>query len=130
MAAESLGGLGEVPHGQLAQFEARYRFFFHPVRYTSLGLAVCEAMMVGLPIVGLATTELATVVENGRTGFISTNVEELIDRMQQLIADPQLAHRLSRAAREQAQARFGIDRFIRDWNLAFDRVVSHCLVSR
>jgi NAD(P)-dependent dehydrogenase (short-subunit alcohol dehydrogenase family) len=30
-----------------------------PVRYTSLGLAVCEAMMLGLPIIGLATTETA-----------------------------------------------------------------------
>jgi len=40
------------------------RFFFNPIRYTSLGLAVCEAMMVGMPIIGLATTEMATTVQN------------------------------------------------------------------
>src|SRR4051812_19483405 len=61
MDAESLGGLGEVPPRDLAKFEARYRFFFNPIRYTSLGLAVIEAMMIGLPVVGLATTEMATV---------------------------------------------------------------------
>ncbi|MBD2021717.1 glycosyltransferase family 4 protein [Leptolyngbya sp. FACHB-36] len=124
MGAESLGGLGEVPHAQLAEFESHYRFFFHPVRYTSLGLAVCEAMMVGLPIVGLATTELATVIENGVSGYISTNPDELIDRMQQLLADPAAAKRLGDAARDTARSRFGIDRFIQDWNTAFERVVS------
>lgn len=124
MDAASLGGLGEIPHGRLAEFASHYRFFFHPVRYTSLGLAVCEAMMAGLPIVGLATTELATVVESGVSGYISTNLDELIDCMQELLADPQLARRLSQGAKAKAADRFGIDRFIRDWNLAFDRAIA------
>src|SRR5574337_1049449 len=48
MGSEELGGLGEVAHDRLAQFEARYRFLFNPIRYTSLGLAVCEAMLLGM----------------------------------------------------------------------------------
>src|SRR5581483_3611457 len=55
MDAEALGGLGEISPPLLPEFEARYRLFFHPVRYTSLGMALCEAMMIGMPIVGLAT---------------------------------------------------------------------------
>lgn len=129
MDAECLGGLGEVPHGQLPQFQSRYRFFFHPVRYTSLGLAVCEAMMVGLPIVGLATTELATVVENGVSGYISTDIRELTDRMRALLTDPALAQRLSEGASAQASNRFGIDRFVRDWNQAFDRAITRSALS-
>ncbi|MGL4621257.1 glycosyltransferase [Chroococcidiopsis sp.] len=127
MDAESLGGLGEVPHAQLAQFTAKYRFFFHPVRYTSLGLAVCEAMMVGLPIVGLATTELATVVENGISGYIDTDLDRLIEQMRSLIANPDLAHYLSAGARQQAQKRFNIQRFTRDWDEAFFSVVQRSL---
>lgn len=123
MDAESLGGLGEVPHPQLPAFQARYRFFFHPVRYTSLGLAVCEAMMIGLPIVGLATTELATVIENGVSGHIDTNLEALVDRMQALIADPQQARCLSEGARAQAQSRFSIQRFMGDWQQAFEQAI-------
>ncbi|OWY69303.1 LPS biosynthesis transferase [cyanobacterium TDX16] len=127
MDAESLGGLGEVPHAQLAQFTAKYRFFFHPVRYTSLGLAVCEAMMVGLPIVGLATTELATVVENGISGYIDTDLDRLIEQMRSLIANPDLAHYLSAGARQQAQKRFNIQRFTRNWDEAFFSVVQRSL---
>ncbi|HEY9697789.1 MAG TPA: glycosyltransferase [Trichocoleus sp.] len=124
MDAESLGGLGEIPHTQLPAFEANYRFFFHPVRYTSLGLALCEAMMLGLPIVGLATTELATVIQNGVSGYIDTNVDILIDRMQQLIADPVHARQLGVGAKEQARSRFSIQRFIQDWNEAFEQAMS------
>lgn len=124
MDAESLGGLGEIPHDQLPAFEANYRFFFHPVRYTSLGLALCEAMMLGLPIVGLATTELSTVIQNGVSGYIDTNVNTLIDRMQQLIADPVHAKQLGAGAKEQARSRFNIQRFIHDWNEAFEQAIS------
>jgi len=127
MGAESFGGLGEVPHAQLPQFSARYRFFFHPVRYTSLGLAVCEAMMVGLPIVSLATTELVTVVENGISGYIDTDLDRLIEQMRSLIADPALANRLSVGAKQQAQKRFNIQRFTHDWNEAFLSVVHRSL---
>jgi len=124
MDAESMGGIGEVTHLQLPAFEARYRFFFHPVRYTSLGLAVCEAMMLGIPIVGLATTELATVVKNNVSGFVDTNVNALVDRMQMLIDNPEAAQQLSKGAREQARSRYGIDRFVRDWNAAFEQAMS------
>ncbi|MGI0484554.1 glycosyltransferase [Pantanalinema rosaneae CENA516] len=125
MQAELLGGLGEVPHLQLPEFQSRYRFFFHPVRYTSLGLAVCEAMMIGLPIVGLATTELTTVIENGVSGYIDTNIEQLIERMRELIVDPAKAHRLGAAAQEQARSRFNIQRFTQDWQQAFERAIDY-----
>jgi hypothetical protein len=123
MDAESLDGLGEVPPRELANFEARYRFFFNPIRYTSLGLAVIEAMMIGLPIVGLATTEMATVVENGVSGFISTDVGHLIEPMRDLLADHGKARRLGEQARRAALERFSIERFSREWEDAFSTVV-------
>jgi glycosyltransferase involved in cell wall biosynthesis len=115
MAAEELGGVGEVQPTKLAAFEARYRFFFNPIRYTSLGLAVCEAMTIGLPIVGLATTEMATAIENGVSGYVDTNLDKLIGRMRGLLADPSEARRLGEGARRYALERFDIRRFARDW---------------
>lgn len=119
MDAESLDGIGEVPPPELPAFMARYRFFFHPVRYTSLGLAVLEAMTLGLPIVGLATTELVTVIENGVHGFIDTDVRKLIEPMRRLLADPDLARRLGENARRLALERFGIEQFAHEWEQTF-----------
>lgn len=119
IGSSALGGLGEIKHDRLSEFESRYRFFFNPIRYTSLGLAVCEAMAIGMPIIGLATTEMVTVVENGVSGYVDTNLDRLVERMHELLKDPSEAHRLSKGARRQAQERFNIQRFVRDWDEAF-----------
>ncbi|HEX5367419.1 MAG TPA: glycosyltransferase family 4 protein [Acidimicrobiales bacterium] len=116
MGSEELGGLGEVPPPDLARAMAPYRFYFHPVRYTSLGLSLCEAMTVGLPVVALATTEVPTIVEDGLNGFASTDEGHLVEAMRALVADPGLARRVGDAGRATAAARFSIDRFVRDWD--------------
>lgn len=122
MGALEAGGVGEIQHAQLPAFSAQYRFFFNPIRYTSLGLAVIEAMMIGMPIVGLATTEMATVIDNGVSGYVNTDVNILIARMQEMLADPDHARRLGESARRYARERFHIDRFVHDWNDAFHAV--------
>ena len=124
MSSEKLNGLGEVQHEQLPAFASRYRFFFNPIRYTSLGLAVCEAMMVGLPVIGLATTEMVTVVENGVSGYINTDVGKLMKAMHRLLNDPGEAQKLSEGALLRARSRFNIERFTHDWDEAFKSVIS------
>lgn len=123
MESEALNGLGDIPHVQLHRIEARYRFFFHPIRYTSLALALLEAMMIGLPIVCLATTELPTTVEDGYSGFISNNLDYLIERMRFLLDHPDKARELGRNARQVALERFNIKRFVQDWESAFRWVI-------
>ncbi|RZL04269.1 MAG: glycosyltransferase [Rubrivivax sp.] len=115
MGAERMGGAGEVVNHQLPATMAAHRFFFNPIRYTSLGLSIIEAMMVGMPIVGLATTELVTVIRDGENGFIDTRIDRLVDAMNHLLKDPAEAKRLGDAARETALERFNIDRFVNDW---------------
>jgi len=118
MGAEHVGGHGEVPNAELPAFMARHRFFFNPIRYTSLGLSIIEAMMVGLPIVGLATTELVSVIRNGENGFVDTRPERLVEAMQRLLEDPAEARHLGEAARRTAEERFGMQRFVADWMAA------------
>jgi len=122
MHAEALGGLGEVRRTELPAFAAPYRFFFNPIRYTSLGLAMIEAMMIGMPIVAFATTEIPVVLEDRRSGILATDLPRLVGGMEALLADRGLAARLGAAAREIAVERFSIDRFARDWTRAFEDV--------
>jgi glycosyltransferase involved in cell wall biosynthesis len=119
MESAEIGGMGPIPLTQLWEMETRYRFFFNPIRYTSLGLAVLEAMAVGLPIVGLATTEMVSAVRNGINGYVETNVSALIEHMQRLLVDHDEAAELSKGARHIARERFGIERFARDWDETF-----------
>jgi hypothetical protein len=112
-------GLGEVLHPQLPKFQSQYRFFFNPIRYTSLGLAVCEAMMLGIPVVGLATTELSAVIDNGYSGFIHTDIDYLVEKMNLLLEDAALAAEIGNNGREVALQRFNIRRFTAEWEDVF-----------
>jgi len=119
MMTEEFDGLGDVPYRHLHRLVTRYRFLFSPIRYTSLPLAVIEGLTIGMPIIALATTELPTVIENGKHGYISCHIDELVQHMQRLLRDPTEAQRLGQNARQLAQERFSLDRFRRDWNEAF-----------
>ena len=80
--------------------------------------------MLGMPIVGLATTEMAAAVENGVSGYVDTDVDRLIARMRALLADPDEARRLGEGARRAARERFDIRRFADDWDRAFRLVTA------
>jgi len=117
------GGLGEVLNPQLPEFISHYRFFFNPIRYTSFGLAVCEAMMTGMPVVALATTEYATVIKDGQSGFIDTDIDKLIQNMKLLINDPMQGRLLGEEARRVAKNKFTIDRFTKEWKQTFEEII-------
>jgi glycosyltransferase involved in cell wall biosynthesis len=124
MGSDEVGGLGEVPFDELPAFAARYRFLFNPIRYTSLGLAVLEAMAIGMPVIALATAEYAVAIENGVSGFVDTSADRLVERMLTLLADPQLARRLGDGARRRAQERFSLERFAREWDRTLREVAA------
>lgn len=109
------GGTGEVRNDELPGLMAAHRFFFTPIRYTSLGLAIIEAMMAGVPVVGLSTTELSTVIQNGVNGLIHTRPAWLVEAMHYLLEHPQAARHLGEQGRRTAMERFGIGRFVADW---------------
>jgi glycosyltransferase involved in cell wall biosynthesis len=122
MGSGELGGIGEVDHPQLPALAARYRFLFSPVRYSSLSLSTIEAMMAGVPVVALATAEMATVIAHGVSGFTVTDTRRLAEAMRALLRDRGLAERLGAAGRRTALERFSIARFSADWDAALRHV--------
>lgn len=116
-------GLGEVLHPVLPQFISKYRFFFNPIRYTSHGLAVCEAMMLGIPVIGMATTEMPTVIENNRNGFIHTDIDQLILKMKELLNNKNTAISLGQEGRKTALERYNIKRFVNNWEDTFKQAI-------
>lgn len=122
MGATEVGGAGEVDPLAVVDLVAEHRFLFSPIRFTSLGLGILEAMAAGVPVVGLATTELPTVVRDGIDGFIDTDLDRLVQNGRRLLSDRELAVEMGARARERVAGRFGLDRFVRDWTHLLDEV--------
>jgi hypothetical protein len=107
--------VGDVPLSRMHPVLAQRRVYLHPLRWTSLGLALLEAMHLGMPVVALAATEVPRAVPP-EAGAVSTDVGELVAAARTLLADPDEARRRGRIAREAALARYGHARFLRDWD--------------
>jgi glycosyltransferase involved in cell wall biosynthesis len=108
-------GARDLPHDELHDEMARRRVYVHPIRWTSLGLSLLEAMHLGMPVVALATTEVVEAVPP-EAGAISTNVDVLTAALARLVADPEEARERGRAARAAALSRYGLERFLAEWD--------------
>jgi glycosyltransferase involved in cell wall biosynthesis len=100
---------------------ARRRVYLHPFRWTSLGLALVEAMHLGMPVVALATTEAVRAVP-AEAGVCSTRLDELTAAVRRYLHDPSAAAAAGRAARSAALDRYGLGRFLADWDSLFKEV--------
>jgi glycosyltransferase involved in cell wall biosynthesis len=80
-------------------------------------------MHLGMPVVALATTEAHEAVPPG-TGVCSTDVDRLVRELRVLVAEPDRARELGAAGRAHVLQRYGLDRFLADWDGVLDRVVA------
>jgi glycosyltransferase involved in cell wall biosynthesis len=115
MDAARLGGIDDVPQGELHTEIARRRVYVHPIRWTSLGLSLIEAMQLGMPVVALATTEAPEAVPP-QAGVLSTRVDMLAQAIRDYMSDPDRALAAGREARRAACRRYGLERFLNEWD--------------
>jgi glycosyltransferase involved in cell wall biosynthesis len=121
--AAALGGIEDLPQDALHTELARRRCYLHPIRWTSLGLSLIEAMHLGLPVVALATTEAVEAVP-GAAGVVSTRVDRLAEGVRHFLRDPEAARDAGLAARAHALERFGLERFLSDWDDLLEEVIT------
>ena len=125
----ALGHPAVTPHDDLETQDqmhtevARRRVYLHPMRWTSLGLSLIEAMHLAMPVVALAATEVVEAVPAG-AGVISTNPDRLLAAFGRYLDDPDAAADAGRHARRAAVERYGLARFLQDWDALLESVVS------
>ena len=122
MDAAPLGGIENLAQDRLHDELARRRLYLHPIRWTSLGLSLIEAMHLAMPVVALATTEVPAAVPSD-AGVVSTNVETLVEASRTLLQDPKRCAAMGRRAREHALEHYGLERFLRDWDDLFEELI-------
>ncbi|WP_309131483.1 glycosyltransferase [Brevibacterium sp.] len=115
---------GDIPLAELHPLVAKRRAYLHPVRWTSLGLSLLEAMHLGMPVIVLAATEAIRAVPP-EAGLLTTDPREMVDMARRLIADPALADDMGQAARAHALQRYGLPRFLREWDELLTEVADH-----
>lgn len=109
---------GNLSPNQLYDAMSERRVYLHLNRWTSLGLSLIQAMLLGMPVVVLDTTEASRAVP-ATAGARSTDITELVTATRALLNDPDEALSRGLIARRAALDRYGLPRFLHDWDLAF-----------
>jgi hypothetical protein len=115
LPADRLTSHDDVPQDRMHAELGRRRAYLHLCRWTSLGLSLIEAMTMGMPVVALAATEAVEAVPPS-AGALSTRVEALLDAAGRFIEEPAVARLAGAEARAAARDRYGLDRFLADWD--------------
>jgi len=80
-------------------------------------------MHLGMPVVALATTEAVEAVPPG-AGVLSTRPEVLAGAARRYLAEPEAAAEDGARARQAALGRYGLKRFLNDWERVMTEVRS------
>jgi glycosyltransferase involved in cell wall biosynthesis len=115
LAGDRITAYDDLPQARMHAAVAQRRAYLHLCRWTSLGLSLIEAMQMGMPVIALATTEAVAAVPPG-AGVLATRVDTLVEAAQWLIDEPEQGCLLGTRAREVSLARYGLDRFLADWD--------------
>lgn len=80
--------------------------FVFPSRYEGFGIALVEAMRMGLPSVSFATDGPRDILKDSVTGFLVRNhdTEEFANRISQLIEKPEIRRSMGAKAKQAAEA--------------------------
>ena len=119
LGPDHLTHIGDVPLSRMQPMLAERRVYLHPNRWTSLGLALLEAMHLGMPVVVLAATEALRAVPP-EVGALSTDIDRLAAEARRLLEDPDAAAAAGRAGRAFALEHYGLERFLARWNDVLD----------
>lgn len=106
---------GLVTQDEMHSELARRRVYLHPMRWTSLGLSLIEAMHLAMPVIAVAATETGAAVPPA-AGVLSADPERLHAAFRTFLHEPEAARSAGVAARSVALARYGLQRFLHDWD--------------
>jgi glycosyltransferase involved in cell wall biosynthesis len=85
--------------------------YLSTARWEGMPVSVLEAMSVGVPLVLSECDGNRDVVRDGETGYLFRSIDEAVQRIEMLSADPGLGTRLTQAARQDFDRRFSFDRY-------------------
>ena len=121
-----LGGRVQIWEGVAEEeFFKGVDIYVQPSLSEAFGVAICQAMSYGLPVVASKVGGVREVVEEGRTGILvpCANSQALIQAIKKLIENKKLAGKMGQAGRRRVEKYFTLERMVKET----EEVYQNCL---
>ncbi len=103
--------LGAIPYEEVPDVYGICDVFVTASQSETQGLTYIEAMASGLPVICIKDSSVDGVVVNGETGWQCEGVEEICNKVQQVLQDKDSWQRYSRAAKQLAHTGYSREVF-------------------
>lgn len=110
---------------QIEEITGLADLYLLPSELESFGLSALEAMACGVPVIGSDAGGLPEVVKHGETGYLLPvgDVEGMAARAIEILRDDRLRRSMGAAARRRAEALFGAERIVGQYERYYERVL-------
>lgn len=101
-----------------------FDIYVQPSLSESFGLAILQAMSVGLPIVATNTGGIPEVVTANKSGILVEpgKSDALSDAILKLLRDPEKAKKMGKLSKEDAQIKFSLDDMVKETEQVYESV--------
>jgi len=115
---------GMVPPTEIAKYYRLGDVFVSASQSETQGLTYMEAMVSGLPVVAKADPCLNGIVRDNDNGFQYHSFAEFKDRIEQILTEDTLRHKLGQNAAISVRERFSVGRFSQDVAALYGKLVN------
>ena len=116
-----------VYHREMPEHIGRAAIVVLPSRTEGVPRVLLEAMAAGKPRIASDVGGISTIIDDGGDGFLfqSENLEQLTERLDRLMSDPQLRTSFGEAARKRALKEFTLDCYVERISQFYLDVIAH-----
>lgn len=109
--------LGELPNVKAKQLMSGFDVFVLSSRFEGLPLTVIEAMFAGLPIIAGNVGGIPELISDSKNGFLvnAGSVDELVQKMEYFIENPDQAISMGREGKKIAQEKFTLEKMVANY---------------
>ncbi len=122
--------LGQIPRARCIEHMARASMLVMPsLWYETFGLTIAEAFACGTPVIASRLGVMAEHIIDGENGLLFTpgSSTELAARVRELLANPDRAAEMGRAARRTYEARFTPEANLHQLLAIYEEAVADCV---
>ena len=86
-------------------------------------ISLVEAASAGLPLIGEDVGSVSEVIQNTVNGFLTNSLDSRLSAVQRLARDPEMRHRMGKAAKITASELFGVEQFLATHSQAYEKAL-------
>lgn len=116
----------------IEKYLTKFDLYVQPSLSESFGLAIVQAMSVGLPVVASNAGGIPEVVTDGKSGILVEPAKPklLAAAIVEILRDPSRSKKMGETARREAQIRFNLKDMIRELEIVYEEVAKNPAFSK